>query len=160
MAIFGINTNLLGASQGLGGLIMMYQGTAMAAQGARSAGAGAMAAAQYNASVNAFNLNRQLDELSRRITYTLSSQRAAAGGSGLAVTSKSFLAISNATLTQFEREAMQRRNSAKIEQQGILFEGAQRQAAYERQAEAIEFQGRQKIQQALPSLASQLFGGF
>ena len=160
MALLGLNGSSLNFAKGLGGFILMQQGTALAARGARSAGAAALATSQYNASLVSFNLNRELDFAARQLNKNISSQRAAAGGSGLKVTSKSFLEVTDATMHQFERELTQRRNSAQIERQGILFEGAQRQAASERQAQGIEARGRIDAINALPSLLSQAQGLF
>lgn len=161
MALFGINnSSFLNLAQGLGGFLLMQQGTAAAAQGARNAGAGAMAAANYNANLVSFNLNRQLDDLGRTINRTIASQRAAAGASNLSVSSASFLAVANTTMNQFEREILRRKNSAQIEREGILFEGRSRQAAFERQAEQTETQGAVAAFQQLPKLVQSIGGIF
>lgn len=140
--------------QGLGGALTSLRGSQIAADAYRASGEGAVAAAQYNADLVKLQTNRQLDDLARRIIATSGAQRAQAGTSGVAVSSKSSLAVMHATITQFQREADRLRVSGQIGQQQQIFQGEVARVQAENQARAAERQGRSSFLSRIPDLLS------
>jgi hypothetical protein len=139
------------------GLMQMSEGTDYQAQSLRSAGASAMAIANYNAQLQDVKLGQTLDQGSRALIRLMGTQRAQEAGSGFAMSSKSYLAIGNATLTNFEREVVTARNNEAITKQNILYEGRLQQTAAENQARAAEYQGGLSMAKGIGSMISQGF---
>lgn len=149
-----------------GGLITQIGGGLQAAAGfessaasARAAGHSAMQVAQHNARLEAVNLKVRLDVLSRQIGRVASTQRASTGASGLAIGSKSFMAVMDSTLAQFERQIIRERNASKQRQQSLLYEGTVAKVEAENRARAFEFRASQARFGAISSAFSSLLGG-
>lgn len=154
MALFNFGTitnitdSLLGITQLGEGADLARAGASISAAGFRNSGAAAVAAANYNSQLETINLNRRLDALGRQAGRIASSQTAQAGASGLASTSKSFLFVMNDTISQFEREIVQQRNTTAQRIESIQFEGRAAASAAENQARAAEFSGEVQAYQA------------
>lgn len=146
--------------EGVGGIVNQSRGASLQAAGFRSEGASAVAAANFNNAITEINLSRDLDSLSRSLKRLSSTQFTQAAASGIDVTSSSVLAVMNETISQFEREMVNRRISAANEQRVELFEAEVRQASSENAARAVEFQSQQSIVSAIPSLISQTTSAF
>ena len=146
--------------EGIGGVVNQSRGASLQASGFRSEGASAIAAANFNNAITEINLSRDLDSLSRSLKRLSSTQFTQAAASGIDVTSSSVLSVMNETISQFEREMVNRRISAANEQRVELFEAQVRQASSENAARAVEFQSQQSIVSAIPSLISQASNAF
>lgn len=107
----------------------------------RSAGISSIATANYNIGLDQVDTARQLDTLSRNAASVFSTQRAQMAKSGISISSRSFLADTNSTLSNYERQIVQMRNSATQRQQIMLYEGQAAQVQYENAARATEYQG-------------------
>ena len=95
----------------------------------------------YNKRLSQLNLNRQLDSLSRQITRFTSSQTVSAASSGISLGSKSFLAAQNETLSAFEKNIVQLRNTGLQQQESIRFRGESKEAEFLAKANAARFAG-------------------
>lgn len=158
--IGGIGSTGGGLASAFGGAADIESGAALQAASYRAAGSAAMSAARYNVQLINLNLGRQLTALSRKVQTTTSTQRAAAGSSGVLIGSKSSLAIINSALSGFERETQLTRNTARVEREKTLFEGRIEQAALENQARAAEFAGEVQAKQARAGAVSSAASGF
>lgn len=147
----------------LQGLTQINQGAELSIQGAnmeaaqyRTAQASTKAYANYNTAVSRINFNRQMQLASNEISRTMSSQRVAAAASGFAVSSQSFLQAADQTLSTFEREVVQMRNSQTQREKEIQFAAAQQSVGLENQARQAEYQGQIANYQAGMARASSI----
>ena len=133
------------------GSALTYLGSYQQAQSYRAGGQASIATAQYNAALLGVERDRELNQLSRRIGSFLSTQRAQAAKSGLSSTSKSVLALLSDTMTEFERQSTEIRNTTKQRQDSVIYEGRVAQHVANQQARAAQFRG---ISGALSGLTS------
>jgi replicative DNA helicase len=133
---------------------MSGAGAQLQAGGYRQAASSTIAAAEYNNQILEFNTQRRLDALGRQIRRVGSEQRAAAASSGFASTSRSKLAVMDATLDQSLRQIQQEVVSLGHQQQANLFEARSRATALETQARQVEFTQSQRRQGDLTGILS------
>ena len=139
---FNILNSISGVSQINNGADISVQGANLQASQYRTASAATKAQANYNIAVSKLNFNRQLSLISRDISRTLSSQKAAAASTGFSVSSQSFLEVANETLSTFERETIKMKNTQLQREREIQFEADKQRARLENQARGAEFQGQ------------------
>lgn len=121
----GIFDTFLGGQIGQGqrqGRELARQGSELQQQGFRNAANSAISIANFNNQILQFNSEQRTDALARQIGRVSSSQLAATAGSGLALTSRSFLAVMDSTLDQFSREIRREQASLQNEQSAQLFQ--------------------------------------
>ena len=135
-------------------------GPSMQAQSYRSAIQGTYGIASYNIGVVNVNLSRQLEQITKKIIQTTSTQRAQAGSTGLAVGSKSFQMIQRAGIDEFLNTANDVRENAEIERQKIWYEAQLEANALENRARAAEEAGNRQRQQQFASLTQSVTKGF
>lgn len=133
---------------------MQAQGSEMQAQGFRQAASGTLQAADFNNSVLNVNTQRRLEALGREIRRVGSEQTVAAVSSGFASTSKSKLAVMDATLDQFSRQIQQEAVSLGHQQQSNLFEAQSAATSLETRARATEFKARDTSRKSLAGTIS------
>ncbi len=108
----------------------------------RNSGKAASIATAYNQALDQLNTNRQKSALSREISTTTSYNRAVQGGSGISLSSKSYLSVANKVMADYERKNVQMTNSAIQRQQQMGFEGQLAVMNAENQARNAEYQGQ------------------
>jgi hypothetical protein len=143
-----LTTILPNVIEGLSGMFTQSQGTSLqvegnrlSAQGYRTAAVQTIASANFNNQIRQLNLNRQLDAFSREIRQFTAEQRVSAAASGASLASKSFLLVMNDTLSKFERQVIQARNSTEQAKNASLFEARSSAVSLENQARAADFRG-------------------
>lgn len=114
-------------------------GGAMDAQRYRMEGDAAVAEANYNISLNDYNVNRQFDSLQRNMQDVFSSNKAVQGASGLSMGSHSYLAVTNAAMSQYERNIIQLHNNGLIKDNALRYVGQVQQTETENQALTAEY---------------------
>lgn len=123
--------------QRFGGTLLSGIGSGIQANAYRTAAATSRAAANYNAQVEKVNTERDLIKLGRQVSSFLDTQKAQAATTNLQVGSKSFLALMNDSLSQYEGRVLNDRNVSKQTQEAIKFEGESRARASEQRARNI-----------------------
>lgn len=124
------------------------QGAAFTAQVNRQAGQAAIAAANYNIALDQLQTSRQQDALSRQLNFSLSSNYAKIGSSGIGFGSKSSMMVQNDVVSTAERQFTQNKNDAAQRQSVLDYEGKLTQTQYENAARAAEYSGQVAAQQA------------
>lgn len=158
--LFGFTTNTLST---VFSTFNSSQASSSEAEGLRAAGSASVAAANFNNAIDRINTSRRLESASRQTDRLLSSQRAAAAGSGFSSSSQSFLAVANATLTSLERTAMQERVSLKNRTNAETFSARTQQAALNQRASQAQSSGSSNLLTSLPTIlsgAASILGGF
>lgn len=130
----------------------MSSGSSIQAEAYRNAAQAVYGAARFNIGIVNVNESRKLADIAIAIPRTLSTQRAQAGSSGLAVSSKSFNMITTETLDTFLRKANQLRDDAEYERKRIWYEAQVRATNLENQARAAEYAGQVQRGQMIGSL--------
>lgn len=117
------------------------QGSKIAADGYRRASVSTLAIANYNIAVDQLNSARQRDGFARQIESMYSSNRAISGSSGLAMSSKSFLAVAHSNLSDLEKMYSQMRTDEKMRQNQIGWAANNQAVELENKARVTEYQG-------------------
>lgn len=123
------------------------QGGQISAAAYRSAETSVAQQTSYNIALTQFDLNRQLDSISRTIESNYSKNQAIQASSGVGLGSKSYLAVVNTMTQQNERTLLNLRNSAIMKQQELQYEGNLSQTQYENQAREAEYNSKVTAQQ-------------
>jgi hypothetical protein len=131
---------------------MEKRGSELQAKGYRQAASSTIAAAEHNNRILEINTQRRLEALGRDIHRVAGQQRVAAAASGFASTSKSKLAIMDATLDQFSRQIQHEAVSLGHQQQSVMFEAQSRATALETQARQTEFVQERKSKKNITSI--------
>ena len=153
--VLGPLTNL---SQTIQGDRMQRAGAKMRARGFRNAASSTLAATEFNNEILEINTERRLDALGRQIRRVSAEQRVAAVASGFASTSRSKLAVMDATLDQFSRQIQDEAVSLVHQQQANLFEAQTQATALETQARTAEFTSRQRSERSRAGILSTEIG--
>lgn len=139
-------------------------------------------AAQFNRAVNELNFQRQRSAMARQFSRIAGQQVSTQAGTGLSLTSKSFLAVQNETRTVFEQGLLNLKIDHENQRRADIFQTQVKQVQLENQARASEynaavervmaanrantarfqgdvaqFKAGQQIAKAAPTLLSQLF---
>lgn len=183
--IQGISTLQSGASLQASSII---QGAEVSAAGAQLTAAGfrqqavtVQEATDFNLKIQALNTSRQVQDLTRQFQKTVGAQITQQAGSGISLTSKSFLMLQNEASDFFTRqlrnlkvdaENARRAETFRAESQRVQLENQARAAEYQAAAERVlaanraaavkfqaEAQSNQQFGKAIGSLASTLLGG-
>lgn len=155
--------SLVGVNQTRQGVEMQVNGANLSADAYRTSAASTLQVANYNAAVERLNNQRELDVFGRQIREFMSSQQVASASSGAALTSKSYLAVANASMDSFARQIRQSKSASEQRQKEILFEGQLQATNLENQARAANYQadiaayqGRTRQTNQLVGIASQV----
>lgn len=120
------------------------EGFKLQAGGYRQAANATLAAAEYNNQIAEINTQRRLEAMGRQMKRIGAEQRVAAVSSGFASSSKSKLAVMDATLDQFSRQIRDEAASLSHQQQANLFEAQSEATALETRARTVEFEAKQR----------------
>lgn len=125
------------------------QGSLLQAAGFRQTAQSLQGTTSFNLEVDKTNLQRRLKSTSRQFQRLIGKQTVQAAGTGLAISSKSFLALRNEASTEFSRELLNLKLDAENARRGKIFESSVKASQLENQARAAEFQaGLQRSQGA------------
>lgn len=140
------------------GIIQNLAGTASASAAYNAAGKAALSAAEYNSKLIDRNLNLELDSISRELRTFSSTQRAQIAASGVALSSKSALAVMNESLRTFEKETVIAKENARLQINQEQFNARQQRDALRLQATASSIKGIASSALDLGNLFSSLSG--
>jgi hypothetical protein len=129
-----------GASKISKGYELQAGAAQMAALGFRQAGSATTAIANYNIELDRQQTAKQLDVFSRQIHKVSSTQIGQMSRTGVALGSKSFLAVQAATLDNANRQIVQMKDAQQLMAQQRLFEAKQSEVDFENRARAAEYQ--------------------
>jgi hypothetical protein len=104
-------------------------------------------------------MRRDLNKISHDIRTMGSKQRAQAGGTGLAVGSKSFLMVMSDTTSQFERMADDVRTDAELSRQRIWYSAQLQAQQLENSARLSDIRGSQARASQQQNAIKSVFGG-
>ena len=135
-AIPNLLAGIGGAATAIRGAQMQAQGASQAAASYRMAANESLAAANYNVQLEKLNLLRTLDSSSRDIRTLMSQTAVQKATSGFSSSSKSFLQVTNATMSALERQIVDLRATSKQRAESILFEGRAAAVRFENLARA------------------------
>lgn len=107
--LFNQVTGVLGAGSSLLSGLSSSRDLFSAASRAREAGS-------FNAQVDQFNSTKRINNLARQVQRVLGTQGVQAASSGFRSTSKSFLAIKSATLSELERQIVEEKSASSLRQ--------------------------------------------
>lgn len=136
----GVSTQQYSPIARFGGTLLTSIGTHQQMKAYEAAGVASMASARYNAAIEELNSERRQVEMGRQVSNILSTQRAQAGASGLDVTSKSFLALMNESISSFESAIINERNVSEQRQDSLIYQGRVAEAAAKAKADAARAQ--------------------
>lgn len=114
-----------------------YEGSAASYRQAARQG---QALAEYNIELDKQALARDLDVTSRQLRRLMSTQRSQFVGTGASISSKSFLAVANASLDTVQRQVLDAKNAQRILARQRRYSAAQQAVDLENQARASEYQ--------------------
>jgi hypothetical protein len=120
---------------------LAIQGANMDAARYQMAGSAAIAEGNYNVSLDQFNQNYKNDALAKQINDTFSSNRAIMGSSGISLGSKSYLAVTAATMSTFERQTVQMHNDSIVRERGLMYTSQVQATDAENQARTALYEG-------------------
>lgn len=135
-------------------------GSSIQADAYRNAIPGVYGIANFNIGVVNRNLARGLDDLSKKLIRTTSTQRAQAAGTGFSVASKSFQQIQTETVDVILAKANDIRSDAELERQRIWYEAQVEAVNLENRARAAEIAQRTQNMQMLTQGISRIMGAF
>lgn len=154
--LLGVASSASNLGQTILGSRMQQQGSEMQAAGFRQAANSSLAAAEYNNRILELNTQRRLEALGRQIRTISAEQRVAAVSSGFASSSRSKLAVMDATLDQYSRQISNEAVSLGHQQQANLFEAQTAATALETRARTAEFQAAQARSRQTPSILASI----
>ena len=150
----GLFSGIAGFSRAQAGADLAIAGGQLQAQAFYDAATINREVAGYNVALEELNFNRKMDAFSRQINSFMSSQEVSAAKSGLEIGSKSFQAVANDTMDQFERFVLDARNTNQQKKEMILFDGEARAVANTNKGLAAEFNAQVAAYQQQAAAAS------
>lgn len=128
------------AQQSLIGGEIAAQGSLFQAAGFRQSAVSLGQANTFNLAIDKINLQRQLQATSRQFQRTVGTQMTQQAGTGLSLTSKSYLMVRNESADLFSRAMLNMKVDAENTKRSKIFETQVRQMNLENQARGAEYQ--------------------
>lgn len=155
------NINFLDSAIGLfsnsAALVANQTAYGNAVQSLQDAGAAAMSIANYNKSIEQYNLNKTLDGLARQTKQLMGTQKSQLAYSGADLMSGSSLAILSESMGMAERQAIELREASRIKQDTIIYAGELQRFQLQNEAMAKYNEGKAKSYALTLQVAQNLF---
>lgn len=107
----------------------------------RSSGLATIAMANYNNKVVDANKNTAIKAVATQMNSIYTSNVATQASTGISLSSRSYMAVANATISKGEQDIVAIKNNAEQVKANTLYQAQLQQTAFENQARAAEYQG-------------------